>query len=70
MPKKFIIKCKKCGGNVFWIDEGTGYKACIDKKTGILETYSCGYNEIEHIICSSCGEEYSENDFIGIEFCH
>ena len=67
--ESFLTKCKKCGCEIFWLDESLGYRATVNKKTGVLETYSCKYNEIDRISCNDCGEEYPQTDFADIEFC-
>lgn len=55
-------KCKKCGCDVFGVNENITYKASINEK-GILESYKVSSQDIESIYCWECGEDYNISDF-------
>lgn len=60
---KYLTKCPDCGSETFFVYEEVGYKASIDPKTGVLETYSTKHNEITSISCADCGSEFVFSDF-------
>lgn len=63
-----ISKCKKCGGDVFLIQETISQKAALCPKDRSLTVYSDHENKIERIFCENCEMDYSEDDFKSINF--
>ena len=61
-----MIKCKKCGSEDFYVNEGLSWKAFVDDE-GVLQCQNA-CSEIENIFCKKCNAEYSENDFKEVNF--
>ena len=59
-------KCKKCGSEDFWVNEGLSWKAFVDDEN-VLQCRNAS-SEIEAIFCKKCGAEYNEQDFNEINF--
>lgn len=63
-----IKKCKKCGGDVFFIQEIIFHKASLCPQDKALSVYKEQTGGIERIFCKNCDTDYSENDFWRINF--
>ena len=61
-----MLKCKKCGSEDFWVNEGYTWKAFVDDE-GTLQCQSAS-SEIENIFCKKCNAEYSADEFKEINF--
>lgn len=59
-------KCRVCGENSFWVNEGLTWGASIDEN-GVLDCYKPNA-VIETIICTECGTEFKEDDFKEVNF--
>lgn len=46
-------KCTNCNSEQFWLEEVTGWKCNINKKTGELECYH-KTNDIQELVCFKC----------------
>ena len=63
-----LRKCKKCGGDDFFIQETIIHEAALcpkDMDWTVYKEDTCG---IEIITCKKCWKEYSEKDFKQINF--
>lgn len=63
-----IKKCKQCDGEVFCIQETIIHEASFSSRDMGLTVYKERTSEIERIFCKNCDTDYSENDFLKINF--
>lgn len=61
-------KCKKCGSEIFIIQEFISQEAFLCEEDEILSVYKDKDNGIDRIFCRNCDTDYLESDFKGIEF--
>lgn len=68
MENTTLIKaCPNCGKNTFYLTETISYKGAINEK-GELDLFKTIDNTINEIVCADCGETFTEDDFISINF--
>ena len=63
-----INKCKKCGEDIFLIQEIIFHKAVLCPKNKDLNVYKDHGSGIERIFCKNCEMDYSEDNFKSINF--
>jgi predicted nucleic-acid-binding Zn-ribbon protein len=63
-----LKKCKKCGGDEFYIQEIIFHEAALCPTGRDLTVYGHPASGIERIFCKKCETNYSENDFKKINF--
>ena len=63
-----IKKCKKCGGDEFYIQEIIFHEATLCPKDKDLTVHGHPASGIERILCKKCEANYSEHDFKQINF--
>lgn len=55
-----IVKCKKCGSEDFWLNEGYSWEAHIED--GVINaTSAC--SEVERVFCKNCEEEIDWTEY-------
>ena len=63
-----LKKCKKCGGDDFFIQETIFHEAALASDDRELTVYKEQTSGIERIFCKNCAAEYLEKDFNKINF--
>lgn len=63
-----LKKCKKCGGDDFFIQETIVHEASLYPQDSELTVYKEQTSGIERIFCKNCNTDYSEKDFSRINF--
>ena len=63
-----LEKCKKCGGADFIIQETIVHEASLSPQDKELTVYKERTSGVERIICKNCDTDYSEKDFLRINF--
>jgi hypothetical protein len=63
-----IKKCKKCGGEDFYIQEKIFHEASLSSEDSELTVYKEQADGIERIFCKKCDTDYLEDDFSKINF--
>lgn len=57
-----------CGSQAFMLTESISWKATTEGGTGKLTVYRVTGNEIDEIVCASCGAAHTVDEFDEIDF--